>query len=216
MSVAVIDACIDVSRCHPPRLLDVVRWQPHARGRLEEAALQLCAEKGFGATSVAEIAERAELTERTFFRHFADKREVLFSGQQELNETLMKAVEQAPDSVSPLHAVGAGLDAVVALFVDRWQPARRRQAVIDATPALQERELAKLASLVTALSDTLSRRGVPATTARLTAELGVAVFKVAFERWIGSGDDDAGRGRADLGRLIHVMLGELASIITHG
>jgi hypothetical protein len=59
---------------------DMTRWEPNARGRLEQAALALYGERGFENTTVAEIAARAGLTERTFFRHFADKREVLFAG----------------------------------------------------------------------------------------------------------------------------------------
>ena len=88
------------------------RWQPNARGRLEQAALELYTERGFDQTTVAEIAERAGLTERTFFRHFADKREVLFWGQGALMELVTKHIADAPDSASPIDAVGAALQAV--------------------------------------------------------------------------------------------------------
>ena len=74
------------------------RWEPNARGRLEQAAMELYLERGFDQTTVAEIAERAGLTERTFFRHFADKREVLFAGAGALQELLVSAVAGAPDS----------------------------------------------------------------------------------------------------------------------
>ena len=160
------------------------RWEPNARGRLEQAALELYAERGFEQTTVAEIAERAGLTERTFFRHFADKREVLFAGAGALQELLVTAVVGAPDSVAPLEAVAAALEAAGALLQERREYARRRQAVIDANTALQERELIKLASLASALADALRRRGVADPAASLTAEAGIAVFKIAFERWI--------------------------------
>src|SRR5215471_3367257 len=87
------------------------RWEPNARGRLEQAALELYVERGFAQTTVAEIAERAGLTERTFFRHFADKREVLFAGADNLQEFLVSAVAGAPDSVPPIEAVAAALEA---------------------------------------------------------------------------------------------------------
>jgi AcrR family transcriptional regulator len=184
----------------------MVRWQPNARGRLEQAALELYAERGFDQTTVAEIAQRAGLTERTFFRHYADKREVLFWGQAALVDLVVNAVVEASVSASPIDAIGAGLLAAGPLFEDRRERARQRQAVIAANPSLQERELMKLASLAAALTDALRRRGVADTTARLTAEAGVAVFKVAFERWIGEAND------TDLTRVVADSLEELKSL----
>jgi AcrR family transcriptional regulator len=169
------------------------RWQPNARGRLEQAALELYTERGFDRTTVADIAERADLTERTFFRYFADKREVLFWGQGVLMDLVTQRIAEAPDSASPIDAVGAALQATGELFEGRREHARRRQAVIAANPGLQERELIKLASLAALIAESLGRRGVGEPAARLTAETGIAVFKVAFDRWISAtGDCDAG------------------------
>src|SRR5262252_4794303 len=108
------------------------RWEPNARGRLEQAAMELYVERGFEATTVAEIAQRAGLTERTFFRHFADKREVLFAGSEALEEALVGAVAAAPASVAPLDAVAAGLEAVGDVLPSSRESARQRQAVIAA------------------------------------------------------------------------------------
>src|ERR671937_1899466 len=135
----------------------MARWEPDARGRLEQAALALYAEHGFENTTVAEIAERAGLTERTFFRHFADKREVLFGGAGTLQERLVTPVADAPDSVAPIAAVAAGLDAAAALLQERREFARRRQAIIAASAELRERKLIELASLAAALADTVRR-----------------------------------------------------------
>jgi AcrR family transcriptional regulator len=165
------------------------RWEPNARGRLEEAALQLYSERGFDQTTVAEIAVRAGLTERTFFRHFADKREVLFGGEGVLEEIVTRAVAEAAESVSPIDAVADGLFTVAELFRGRRDHARRRQAVIAANPGLQERELIKLSRLAGATADALHRRGVTEPAASLAAEAGIAVFKVAFDRWVGDGND---------------------------
>ena len=118
--------------------LGMGRWEPNARGRLEQAALELYVERGFEQTTVAEIAERAGLTERTFFRYFADKREVLFAGADVLQELLVSAVVGAPGSVAPLEAVAAALEAAGPLLQERREYSRRRQAVIDANAALQE------------------------------------------------------------------------------
>lgn len=166
------------------------RWEPNAAGRLEEAALDLYTEHGFDETTVAEIAERAGLTERTFFRHFADKREVLFGGQDALLQLFVDAIIAAPGDMSPLDAVGAGLVAAGPLFASRHEHARRRQAVIAANPRLQERELMKLSAIATAIADALRSRGVGDPAAVLAAEAGMAVFKVAFDRWIHSGRPD--------------------------
>jgi AcrR family transcriptional regulator len=182
------------------------RWEPNARGRLEQAALELYGERGFEQTTVAEIAERAGLTERTFFRYFADKREVLFAGAVTLQESLVSAVASAPESVPPIDAVAAALEAAGLLLQQRREYARQRQAVIAANASLQERELIKLASLAAALAGALRRRGVGEPAASLTAEAGVAVFKIGFERWV------TGTGRAELPQLIREALDELKAV----
>lgn len=166
------------------------RWEPDAQGRLQQAALALYTERGFDQTTVAEIAERAGLTERTFFRYFADKREVLFGGQAQLLEQLTNGVAAAPNSATPLDAVSNGIQAVGAFFDGRREGSRLRQAVIDANPALQERELSKRAAFSVAMADGLVQRGVPATTARLTSEAGAAVFHLAFEQWLAADKHD--------------------------
>ncbi|HEY6526774.1 MAG TPA: TetR family transcriptional regulator [Solirubrobacteraceae bacterium] len=165
------------------------RWEPNARERLAQAALDLYAERGFEQTTVAEIAKRAGLTERTFFRHFADKREVLFAGGSDLQELMVNGVLGVPAAAPPIDAVAAGLRAGGEVLQQRREFARQRQAVIVASAELQERELIKLASLAAALAEALRRRGVAEPAASLTAEAGIAVFRVAFERWVDEGND---------------------------
>jgi AcrR family transcriptional regulator len=184
----------------------MVRWEPDSRGRLEQAALALYGERGFESTTVAEIAARAGLTERTFFRHFADKREVLFSGAGALQELLVDAVAAAPAPAAPIEAVAAGLEAAGVALEQRREFARQRQAVINANAELRERELIKLATLASALAEALRRRGVKDPTAMLSAEAGIAVFRVAFERWV---SEDAKR---DLPQLIRESLDELKAV----
>ena len=182
------------------------RWEPNARGRLEQAALELYIERGFEQTTVAEIAKRAGLTERTFFRYFADKREVLFSGAGALQDLLVRAVADAPDSTAPIDAVAAALAAAGALLQERRESARQRQAVIAANAELQERELIKLASLASALAGALRGRGVAEPAASLAAEAGIAVFKIAFERWVNQ------TSQADLPQLMRESIEELKAV----
>jgi AcrR family transcriptional regulator len=168
----------------------MTRWQPDAAGRLQQAAFELYAERGYEETTVAEIAERAGLTERTFFRHFADKREVLFGGSDQLERLIVDAVQAALSSATPMQAIAGGLAAAGAIFDASRRPySRQRQTVIDANPELRKREVVKLASLAGALADALRRRGVKDPAAELTAEAGVAVFRVAFEHWIRDDSD---------------------------
>jgi AcrR family transcriptional regulator len=187
----------------------MARWEPDSRGRLEQAALALYAERGFENTTVAEIAARAGLTERTFFRHFTDKREVLFWGAAMLEQLAVSAVEAAPESASPIDAITTGLEATGPMFEERRDYARRRQRVIDANAELRERELIKLASLASALAGALRRRGVADPAATLTAEAGIAVFKVAFARWVSDGDS------RDLPQHIRESLDELQAVTAH-
>ncbi|WP_328535300.1 TetR family transcriptional regulator [Streptomyces sp. NBC_00344] len=182
------------------------RWEPNARGRLEQAALELYSERGFEQTTVAEIAKRAGLTERTFFRHFADKREVLFAGAGSLQELFVTTLAGAADSAAPIDAIATALQAAAAPFQARREYARQRQAVIVANAELQERELIKLARLSAALADTLRRRGVRDPAASLAAEAGTAVFKVAFERWIEAPDEQ------ELSQFIRESLDELKTL----
>jgi len=165
------------------------RWQPDAPARLQEAAFELYTERGYDQTTVAQIAERAGLTERTFFRHFADKREVLFQGGDRFRATVIGPVDCALPSATTLEAVTAGVEAAGSAF-QAPELVRRRHALILANPELQERELIKLASLATSLADALRRRGVPDTAAELAAETGVAVLRIALTHWI---DDPAER-----------------------
>ena len=190
----------------------MVRWEPDARGRLEQAALDLFIERGYEQTAVAEIASRAGLTERTFFRHFADKREVLFSGAGELQDRIVTAVASVPGSVAPLDAVAEALGAVAvaAALPERREYARQRQAVIAANAELQERDLLKLAVLGSAIADALRLRGVADPAAVLAAEAGIAVFKAAFGRWISE------PGEPDFPGLIRESLGQLKAVTAGG
>ncbi|WP_020674449.1 TetR family transcriptional regulator [Gordonia polyisoprenivorans] len=168
------------------------RWPDGSRERLMLAALDLFVERGFDKTSVADIAERAEVTERTFYRHFGDKREVLFDGGAGLRDAAMSALDSVTPDVGPLQAVGDALEAAATAFftMERQPFSRRRQTVIDANPELQERELFKMATLTAALTAGLCDRGVDETTARLAAEMGITAFNSAFAQWI---DEDDGR-----------------------
>jgi AcrR family transcriptional regulator len=162
----------------------VVRWSPDARGRLERAALELFAEQGFAATTVPEITARAGLTTRTFFRYFADKREVFFAGD-EIPELARRHLAAAPAGLDPVTLLEQGLRQVaVDRFDGRWEEVRRRRDLVAAEPALRERDAQKRDDLVAAIRPGLVERGVDPLEAALLAELTVLVLHVALEAWL--------------------------------
>jgi len=184
-----------------------VRWEPEAARRLQEAALELFATRGFEQTTAAEIAQSVGLTERTFFRHFSDKREVLFHGQHLFVQAFLTGVETAPPGASPIETVACALRSAADFFPDERRPSSRtRQSVIDQNPALQERERHKLASLATTLADALRARGVDELAATLAAQTGVTVFGIAFTQWIREGE------QRSLAQLAAEVLGELLAL----
>lgn len=170
----------------------MARWEPNASQRLAEAALELFAERGYENTTVLDIAKRAGLAKSTFFRHFQNKREVLF-GEDALIEPLVTAVAAAPTGAAPLEAVAGGFDV---LGRDVFTPARRaftvsRRAVIDAHPDLQEREALKGMSLTASITAAIARRGAPGLVAAATAQLAALALTIAYERWSDLGNTDA-------------------------
>ncbi|HZL20941.1 MAG TPA: TetR family transcriptional regulator [Polyangia bacterium] len=185
----------------------MARWEPDASGRLAEAAMQLYRERGFDRTTVADIAAHAGLTERTFFRYFADKREVLFSGSGMLQDFLVAQVASAPTSTPPIDVVANALAETGAFFEPRRDFARQRHALILAHAELQERELIKLASLASAIGQALRRRGVAASAASLAAEAGMTIFKRAFEAWVGDGK------KRNLGHHVRAAHAELERVV---
>jgi AcrR family transcriptional regulator len=162
----------------------MARWEPNARERLERAALALFTEHGYDATTVAEIADRAGLTKSTFFRHYADKREVLFGGQDMLVQLFSDAIRTAPASATTAECLASALEsAAVAFTPDRHDLAPQRRAVIAANSELQERELLKRARFVSAMADALRARGADEVSARLAGEVGALAFSTAYARW---------------------------------
>jgi AcrR family transcriptional regulator len=188
----------------------MVRWEPGAVERLHGAALELYATKGFEETTVAEIAQAAGLTERTFFRHFADKREVLFGGSELFQQGFLDGIAAAPREATPLETVIAAVTAAAAFFSDdRRASSRQRTHIIAANPQLQERELHKMSSLAAAIAAQLRDRGIPEPAATLAAESGVTVFRMSFAQWIADG---AERSFIDIERDLFAELSSLTAV----
>jgi AcrR family transcriptional regulator len=174
----------------------MARWEPGTTERLQQAALELFATRGYEQTTATEIAQSVGLTERTFFRHFSDKREVLFHGQDLFVQAFLDGVEAAPPDAPPIEIVASALRSAAGMFPDERRPwSRARQAVIVQNPALQERESHKLAALGAVIADALRARGVDGLAAKLAAESGATVFGIAFTQWL---REDEQRSLADI------------------
>jgi AcrR family transcriptional regulator len=170
----------------------MARWEPGAAGRLREAALELFARQGFDQTTAAEIAAAAGLTRRTFFRHFPDKRDVLFAGEAALERALVSAVDEAPEGLSPLSLIGLALDRASDVFVDMPRDrVRARQAIIDSDASLLERQREKYAALARTMGAALGHRGISEPAATLAAECASVVFTVALTQWLADGESRA-------------------------
>ncbi len=173
----------DVSLCYSSVMS---RWQPDAPQRLQQAAIELFLEKGYEGTTVEEIAQRAQLTPRTFFRYFADKREVLFFGTEKFEQAVVIGVHREK-SVDPLERVVIAFETVSTEYFDsRAEAVRRRRVIIQSSPELQEREGQKMGRITEQVSAILIGEGLEEKTSRFAVELGVLVFRRAFDQWADS------------------------------
>lgn len=182
------------------------RWKPDGRRRLQNAAIELFTEQGFTATTTAAISERAGLTQRTFFRYFKDKREVLFGDEQALQETLVQNTLNAPHSAGPMQAAKTGFIAVC----NQLQPLRtllkKREQIILSSPELREREFVKGMALSSALKDVLVKRGASSAEAEIAAEAVFSLFRIAYHKWISS------RTMLNMEKLIEEAYKQLATL----
>lgn len=170
---------------------EVSRWAPDARDRLESAALDLFVENGYEETTVAQIADRAGLNRATFFRHFADKREVLFGGEELLAELFAEGIRTAsPDATLTGCLQAAFASCGVVMTPQQRAKAAQRVLVLAASTEVQERGLLKHARMTKSISTALRERGADELTARLGAQVAMLAFSIAVERWIGSAHDE--------------------------
>jgi AcrR family transcriptional regulator len=161
------------------------RWDADAEERLRAAAIELYLELGYENVTVAQIADRAGLTRRTFSRYFTDKRDVLFAGSERLPGLLAEALGRANPTLTPFEALITALADVGAVLGARVAPhAAQRREVIARSPELQERGRTKFAAAADALAAALHQRGMDPSDATLLADVGVAIFRTGFDRWV--------------------------------
>jgi AcrR family transcriptional regulator len=177
------------------------------RHRLQEAALKLYQTRGYEDTTAADIAAEAGVTQRTFFRHFPDKREVLFGGEDEFISTLTSAVVSAAPGLGPLEALVRAFPSVEPLFIQNRPFTEPRQLIIAAHPALQERAQTKSRVVMAALVEAFRQRGVPKCAASLAAQVGMAALGQAVAAWF----ED---GTMNLGVHVERVFRELSDLVT--
>jgi AcrR family transcriptional regulator len=184
----------------------VTRWEPDAKGRLQIAAIELFMQHGYDAVTVDDIAKRAGLTRRSFFNHFADKREVLFAGSEELERTVIDELNRLTAEMPPLDAALRALTTAGLTLARYREGAGIRRDIIASSSDLQERELIKLASLSRAIAANLAPDGVPNQASRLAAELAITTFTNAYDAWMDQPD-------GDFEHLMAVAFNELRGIV---
>jgi len=168
----------------------MTRWEPNARERLERAAFELFAEQGFAQTTVPQITERAGLTTRSFFRHYADKREVLFGGDGEIPERIAMLMASRPPGLSLIELIVWGVQTMTReVIADQREDLKARRAIIQGDPGLQERELRKQLEVSNAIREALRDQGLDGVTASLVGKLATAISSTAQERWLDAPDD---------------------------
>jgi len=185
----------------------VAKNEGDVRARLQRTALELFRERGYDQTTAAEIAARAGVTERTFFRQFPDKREVLFDGEAQLRAALTASIADAPSGLGTLNTLFRAFRSLQTVLEDNRPFSKPRHEVISTTPALAERELAKMAALADALAAALKARGVADLRAVLAARTGMAAFVHATISWL----DDPG---LSLGERLDLAHRELKALLT--
>jgi AcrR family transcriptional regulator len=183
------------------------RWEHGSEERLKQAAMELFDEQGFENTSAVQIAQRARVTTRTFFRYFPDKQSILFVDADLLRTTLLQGIHDAPDVTEPLGVVTR----VMAEFdwegLGPRESQRRRDTMITSNPELLERELNKQWQMAEAFCDALRGRGVESQVAELAARVGIQVFQTAYRRWLGADD------QTDLATIVASSMSSLAEIV---
>jgi AcrR family transcriptional regulator len=185
------------------------RWEPNPRGRLAKAAFELFATQGFDQTTGAQIAARAGMHERSFFRLFPDKREVFFHALDTAQREATDVIAEAPASTAPIDAVAAALEQRCAAIQPHRRAALARQRLIAGNAELRERDLTKHAELAAAMAAALRQRDTAEPTATLVAHTAVAVFRNSVERWLSDPD------QPDLPALFRKDLSELATALAH-
>lgn len=183
------------------------RWEQGAKERLRQAATELFEEQGFENTSAVQIAKRARLTTRTFFRYFADKQEILFADEDMLRAALVQEILQTADIAEPLQTVTRTLAAFNWEGLASRESLRRREAMIASTPYLRERELIKQHQMADEIGCALHSRGVDGELAGLAAHVGVQVFRDGYRQWVAVDND------ADLAATTEAAMNRLATIV---
>jgi AcrR family transcriptional regulator len=186
------------------------RKKERTRAAIARVARELFSARGFSAVTLAEIAEAAEVGQRTLFRYFADKEELLFDEDAALQARLRAALASRPEQEPPATAVLEALLSLVAEWQDQREQGLVRREVIDASPALRARERAKHGAYQDVLLEGLTARGLDRAQGRLLAGVAVACVEEALSRWYA----DGGPGRPGLMDRLQETYAELAEL--HG
>ncbi|MFC7676045.1 TetR family transcriptional regulator [Mycolicibacterium sp. GCM10028919] len=184
------------------------RWEHGSEDRLKQAAMELFDEQGFANTTAVEIANRARVTTRTFFRYFSDKQALVFADAESLRAALVERILHATADAEPLQAVTNALAEFDWESLGSRDIQRQRGAMIDANPDLLERDLIKQQQMADDFTRALEQRGVASHVSEVAAHVGIQLFRIAYRRWLAADEDNV-----DLTRLVDEVTSTLAELV---
>ena len=159
-----------------------------SKEKLQVAAAKLFMKKGYENTTVQEIASLAGVTERTFFRQFKDKSDVLFDTSNTMGQRVAAFITDNFDvEQKPLKLAVDGFASISDYFDGSRERVLARNQIIQSNPDLQERELLKRQVLIESVTNALLVK-FDSELSELAARFAVEIFHMAFRKWIESAE----------------------------
>jgi AcrR family transcriptional regulator len=156
------------------------------RRELTRAALDLFESKGWDNTTVDDIAERCEVSPRTFFRYFATKEAVLFHDGSELLEHMLGVLRDLPIADSPYAAIKAAAMNLGVRYQADSEGILRRNRILAQNPWLRQRALERQVDWEEAVAKTITEsigERISAVDLGLLVSCTSAAFRVAISVW---------------------------------
>lgn len=183
------------------------RKKRETREKIAGVSLRLFERNGFHGTTIAQIAEAADVAPRTVSSYFPVKEELAFPDQAEAIASLREALSDRAPDVPALVALRGWLESALSRWGSDADEVALRRRVIDAEPDLRAYELRAVDEMVDTLRREIARdlgRGEQDLEPRMAAAATVAVFEVLgdhFKQCTDSGsEEDLERSRSELGR----------------
>ncbi|HEY4607509.1 MAG TPA: TetR family transcriptional regulator [Acidimicrobiia bacterium] len=170
------------------------RKKQATRDQLVAAAFELFTERGFDNVSVAEIATAVGVSERTFFRYFAAKEDVLFPDAGEKHSHVQQLLIDLPPELSLVDGMRRALVALSAEYEESKAMMLQRAQLVAGAPSLRvhvlQREQEWVEEFGAAIAARMDLDQADDMRPELAAAMIVTAFRVVLSRWLRSGGED--------------------------